>query len=247
MLINLESSGQSKTHNFEIEFNNFQLKRDKEYEIGLIQSSLWYSWYNVRSSFSNNQIRYSPDGGSTFYNVNFDDGIYSVSAINDKLHSVMKANNHFTIVAGVDTFNISITPNYTTGKVNVEVSNSYQLDFTTSLLRELLGFNSIIVSTTQEGNNLANITRDVNQIQIHCSIVNGSYSNSSSSDIIYAFVPSSSPSSLIDIQPTFPVYLPINTRNNIQRIRMSITDQRNREIDLNGEQTSYLLELKEKK
>ena len=248
MLINLESSSTSQTsHNFVVNFSSFELEPDTEYEIGLIQSSIWYSWYNISSAFGNNQLRYSPDGGANFYNVNFDDGIYSVSAINQKLQSVMKANNHYSVVNGIDTFNISITPNYTSGKVSVEVSNNYQLDFTTSTLRDLLGFTSLVVSTTQEGPYLADITRGVNQIQIHCSLAEGSYSNSEASDILYAFVPNSSPSTLINIQPTFPVYVPINTRNNIQSIRMRITDQQQRILDLNGEQVSYLMELRKRK
>jgi hypothetical protein len=245
MLINLESSSTSQTtHNFVVNFNSFELDPESNYEIGLIQASIWYSWYNISSSFTNNQLRYSPNNGANFYNVVFDDGIYSVSAINQKLQSVMKANGHYSVVSGIDTFNITITPNYTSGKVNVEVSNNYQLDFTTSTLRDLLGFTSIVVSSTQEGTYLADITRGVNQIQVHSSLAEGSYSNSEASDILYAFVPNSSPSTLIKIQPTFPVYLPINTRNNIQNIRMRITDQQQRTVDLNGEQVSYLIELR---
>jgi len=247
MLINLESSGKAQTHNFVVDFNNFELDPESQYECGLIQASLWYSWYNISSAFGNNQLRYSPNSGTNFYDVDFDDGIYSVQAIEEKLHSVMKANNHYSVVNGIDTFNISIVPNYTSGKVRVEVSNNYQLDFQTSYLKSLLGFGNIIVSSTQEGTNLADITRGVNQIQIHCSLAEGSYSNSESSDILYAFVPNSSPSTLINIQPTFPVYLPITTKDNIQNIRMRITDQQQREIDLNGEQVSYLMELRKRK
>ena len=151
MLINLESSGKPKTHNFVVDFNNFELDQDSDYEVGLIQASLWYSWYNISSAFGNNQLRYSPNSGTNLYDVDFDDGIYSVDAIEAKLHSVMKANNNYSVVNGIDTFNISIVPNYTSGKVRVEVSNNYQLDFTTSTLRDLLGFTSLVVSTTQEG------------------------------------------------------------------------------------------------
>ena len=97
MLINLESSSTSQTtHNFVVNFSSFELEPDTEYEIGLIQSSIWYSWYNISSAFGNNQLRYSPDGGVNFYNVDFDDGIYSVSAINQKLQSSLLAQHTVT-------------------------------------------------------------------------------------------------------------------------------------------------------
>ena len=248
MLISLESSQTNQpSHNFSVNYSNFELDREKKYEIGLIQASIWYSWYNIDSDFNNNQLRYSADNGATFNTVSFDNGIYSVSAINETLQSAMKANGDYSVVNGVDTFNITISPNYTSGRVQVLISNNYQLDFTTSSLRELLGFSSIVITTTQEGAYLADLTRGVNSIQIHCSIAEGSYSNSEASDIIYSFVPNSSPSSLINIQPTVPVYLPLNTTNHIQNIRIKITDQQQRILDLNGENTSFLLHLREVK
>ena len=248
MLISLESSQTNQpSHNFLVNYSNFELDGENEYEIGLIQGSIWYSWYNISSDFNNNQLRYSADNGSTFNTVTFDDGIYSVSAINDRLANSQKANNHYSVVNGIDTFNITISPNYTSGKVMVTVASGYQLDFTTSSLRDLLGFSSIVVTSTQEGAYLADITRGISAIQIHCSIAKGSFTNSESSDIIYSFVPNSSPSSLINIQPTVPVYLPLNTTNHIQNIRIKITDQQQRALDLNGENTSFLLHLRKVK
>ena len=86
MLISLESSQTNQpSHNFLVNYSNFELDGENEYEIGLIQGSIWYSWYNISSEFNNNQLRYSADNGSTFNTVTFDDGIYSVNAINDRI------------------------------------------------------------------------------------------------------------------------------------------------------------------
>ena len=50
----------------------------------------------------------------------------------------------------------------------------------------------------------------------------------------------------MDVFPNHILYLPINTSNQIQSIRMNITDQLNREVNLQNEATTYLLHLRKK-
>ena len=109
--------------------------------------------------------------------------------INDFLQQKMKSDGNYTVVNGVDVFDISITPNYTTLRAVVTVSNNYQLDFTTSNLRSLLGFASIIVSTSQSGSSQVDITRGVNSLVIKSDLVKNSYDNGVASDILYSFSP----------------------------------------------------------
>ena len=89
----------------------------------------------------------------------------------------------------------------------------------------------------------ADITRGVDRVLIHCSIVGGSYENSFESDVIYSFVPNVSPGSILDIQPFHPIYLPLKD-NVIRKIRVRITDQNDRLIDLNGQHVDYLLNIR---
>ena len=251
MLLKLDSSTTTqKSHNFNIEYSNLALEKDAMYQIGLVKASIWYSFSNIRASFGNNTIEYSRDGGANWETaITFVDGIYSVDAINSYIHSILLQRNHYTVVDGVNTFHIVVKANYTTLKVDIELSNSYQLRFGNSKINELLGFDNSqsVLTATTSGNNLANITRDVNSLHIHCSIATGSYENSATSDLIYSFVPNVTPGSLMDISPNKVLYVPINTSNNIYNIRMSVTDQLNREVDLNGEKTTYLLELRKVK
>ena len=44
--------------------------------------SMTYSWYNIRSDYKNNKIKYTHDG-STWQTITFTDGLYSYSDIND--------------------------------------------------------------------------------------------------------------------------------------------------------------------
>ncbi len=250
VLIKLDSSTLSQPgEDFSVTFNNFQLDPSKKYELCLTFASFFYSFYNISSEFSNNQLRYSNDGGTTFYNINFDNGIYSISAINNKIAAVLDANGHTVTVNGIKQYPITITPNFTTLKCDCTINNSliggsnFQLDFTTSLLRDLLGFTSIVVSTTQSGANPADITRGSNSLCIRCSAITGSWENSNSSNVLYGFVPNSSPGSLISLAPTVYQYLPLAT-NELNRIRMTLTNQIGEIQKLNGEHATYILDLR---
>lgn len=220
------------------------LEQNKKYMVALINANLWYSWHNVSSAFGNNTLRYHND--TEWKIVQIPNGIYQLTDINDYLHEEMIANSDYTTDAsGENVFDIEILPNYNNGKCKVILTNNYQLDLSYSLLNELLGFESQIVDETMEGENPVDITRGVNSLMVHCSIASGSYENSYGSDIIYSFVPRSSPYSNIEVAPYFPIYLPINEYKNIFDIRMRLTDQKGRRIDLNGEITTYILHIKE--
>lgn len=108
----------------------------------------------------------------------------------------------------------------------------------------LLGFEpEIIDKDKSESKYKADITRVVDRILIHCSIVGGTYENSFKSDVIYSFVPNNSPGSKLDIQPFYPIYLPLK-ETMIRKIRIKITDQNARPIDLNDQHVDYLLNIR---
>jgi len=250
VLLKLDSSTtKQNSQNFTIQYPggltlNTDPNRTKTYEVALITANLWYSWHNIDADFSNNTLRYY--NGSTWKNVTIPDGIYDISAINDYLHQEMKANGDSTTnAAGEDIFDIEIVPNFNTLRCKVEISNSYQLDLSVSSLNSLLGFASKIVTATEEGTNGVDITRGVNSLVIHCSIVTGSYENSTGSDVLYTFVPRSSPGSNIEVSPNYPIYLPLSESRQIMSINMRITDQQGRLINFNGENVTYVIHIRE--
>ena len=159
----------------------------------------------------------------------------------------MLANGDVPTVNGAPQYNIIVAPNYSTLKVDITAKNNYQLKFNSSM-NELLGFDNSqrTVSTTTSGNNVANITRSVNSLSIKCSIATGSFENATTSDVIYTFIFNVGPGSLQEIAPNQILYVPINTYNEIQSIRMRLTDQLGRPVDLNNEPTTYLLHLRKK-
>ena len=61
--INREKRGTSRPGDFTIEFNpSLKLDPDMKHELALDRLSMTYSWYNIRSDYGNNKIKYTHDG-----------------------------------------------------------------------------------------------------------------------------------------------------------------------------------------
>lgn len=86
--VNREKKGNDTPSDFTIKFNP-PLKLDPEmsHSIALDRLLMIYSWYNIRSSYKNNKIKYSHDGGTSWQTITFVDGAYSYSDINDCVYA----------------------------------------------------------------------------------------------------------------------------------------------------------------
>jgi len=249
--IKLDSSSLNQdSDNFTITFGNPIIlntstneQEKSKYEIALITADLWYSFSNISQELQNNTFKYY--NGSAWKTVTLPNGNYQVSDINDFLEVTFDQNNDFTTdIDGNVTYNIVLAPNIVTLKVELAIKNGYKLDLTTSKLNELIGFNQAIYDTTTSSTNRVDITRGVNSLSIHCSIAGGSYDNNLGSDILYSFVPQTGRGSSIHIEPNYPIYLPLNEEQYINRIQMRITDQLNRKVSFNGEPVTYFLHIR---
>ena len=189
----------------------------------------------------NNAIwRYSVDLGVTWIQHTIPDGLYSIDSLNEYFADTITAD-------GNNPAFLKLEANYSTFRCIFTLNAGYQMDLTRSRLNELLGFNQQIITATKQGENNVNITNNINSISIHCSVVdsNNSFLNNQPTDAIYSFMPRSGPSTLLDVRPLHLIYLPITTKN-LTSIRMSVINQLNEIINLNGEHTSFVLHIREK-
>ena len=248
-LIKLDSSSTNgKPENFTTTFSNFLLEKNVDYEVGLISLSMNYSYPNVSSTNGNNTVEYSPNSGTNFYTVTIPDGNWSVTSLNDYINGVMKSNGHSNVVNSVDVFDVTISPNFNTGLVDITLTNNYHLRFTSSTFHNLLGFNSVTLTTTSSSTKAVDITNGITSLNIRASIATGSIdANGNNSDILFSFTPTVSPYSYISINPTNPIYVPINTHNQISQITMRVTDNLNRDIDLRNEPVNYMIHIRKVK
>ena len=243
ILLNLSSDSKmasETTDNFTVNFSP-SVPISGNWTVALQSASLWYSWYNISGDYGNQTFRYY--NGVAWKDITITSGLYGLPDINTFVQAAMKANGDYT--AGTpDVFDITLTPDYNTFKCLITVSGGYQVDLTVGNLYKLLGFTAIIVTTSQEGLNNVNITNGIDKVLIHVDCVTGSYNGNTTSDVIYGFSPNVSPSSLIEIVPYQLINLPVNKSGYLNYVRIYITDQQNRRLNLNGETVSLGLILK---
>ena len=87
--INGEKTGENRPDNFLIKFNPpLNLDRYKKHSLAIDRLTMTYSWYNIRSEYKNNTIKYTNDGG-----VN---GMYSYTDIHEYVEQYLNKQNHHT-------------------------------------------------------------------------------------------------------------------------------------------------------
>lgn len=226
---------ETKENDFEINYAN-PIKLNGEHKIALAGATLWYSWHNISSKFENNKLKYF--NGKDWNTLTFPDGIYDADELNNYLEDVFQCNG--------ENCSILFDVNNATNRFILVLNDSkYAVDFNEGKLHELLGFEK---KEYKDKINHAllpgNITRDVDRVLIHCSIISHSYQNNRMSDVIYSFTPKVSPGELINLEPFQLKYLPLNCTGYIYSIRIRITDQLDRLIDFNGENLTFELFIK---
>ena len=227
--------GSGRSENFKVDFNPpLEMNIHDTYEMALISAEIWYSWHNITNE--NNTFVYAANNEAR--KVRIPPGAYNIANINDTIHDFMRQN-------GDNEEGITITPNYNTLKSKLELKLDYAVDFRVSSIRSVLGFGNILArgNRIHESENIVNIT-NINTVQIHCNLIEGSYINGSSSDLLYTFSPNVSPGFLIQLSPSQKMYVPLKRIDLIDNIRISLKDQDGNFINLNNERTTYFIHLR---
>ena len=101
--VDRQKIGQNKAEDFIIDIDPvLKLQNNMTHEIALDKATMTYSWHKISDQYQNNQIKYSPDGGTSWQTAKFVDGMYTYSDLNDYLHQYMKNKGHFTTDAKKD-------------------------------------------------------------------------------------------------------------------------------------------------
>ena len=222
------------------------LDESKQYEAALLSIDLFNSIPNITNV--NNVLKYSKDKGVTWVTIQLDTGSYELSAISNEIQRLMVINGDYDPDADNPYF-IAITANLSELKSIKHISNDlYEIDFNVpNSIGSVLGFtNETIRLGYNESPNIVNIIQ-VNSILVNLDIISGSYVNGSASPTIYSFYPNVSPGYKIVERPSPSlVFYPV-LRNEINSMRVWLTDQNNESIDLRGEQITVRICIREVK
>ena len=241
---NVKDQGNNTPQNFITKFN-IPIILDRNYQYVVVLNriiNMSFTWFNVNSSYNNQLIKYSSDNGSTFNDITFPAGVWNYTDFNTYIKDITKIvkdganNNEYPITLEFDN---------TTFRVTVTLANNYQLDLTASNFNELIGFEKeVLKSENNVGPKVPNLSQDTDILNIHCDLINDSLVDDQDTDIIYSFSTSVlRPSYSFTLEPRRVTYNPTN-KNIIDSIRIHITDEKRRLIDLNGAETSFSLILK---
>lgn len=227
--IDFVSSGDSlgKPWNHSFQFTP-SINLPEKSSIALNGIRMWNNLRNISATRGNNTFKYSIDG-ITYKTVVLQDGTYSIENINTAVQGLITAQGD------VGT-NVIITGNYSTLKCDITLLGGYTIDFTTSTIRNILGFDAVIVNSSSSGANVVDITNGITSFSVNLNIIDpeGSFLNGKSSDSVFVFSPDVSPGSLINQQPSNLLYIPISSTS-IQRFSITLTDQNGRLLTDLGE------------
>ena len=231
----------TQSHDFTVRFNpGIELDNNKNYQLALGSISMSYSWYNVSSDYNNNILKYSQDSGKTWHTITIPNGNFSYKQLNSYIQSVIVSNGH-----AKDGFKIKFVS--ALFKVLLTLKSGFQVDLKTGDFGKLLGFEKKIYTASGYSPKLPDITRKVDNVLIHTNLISDSNVSSNKLDVIYKFSVDNLPLSYpFHIEPRHLFFNKINT-NRIREVRIYITDELNRPLDLNNVPISLVLVIQEVK
>ena len=220
------------------------LDKNKNYVAAFKSLFTYNSVPNITQS--NNKFRYSSDNGSTYKTIILPIGAYEVTEINSEIQRQMILNDDYD--KSNDSFFIEISFDKPTQKATIDIKHDdYIVDINCeNSVGTSLGFtdNMMLNKGFHISQNIIDI-EPVNTILVHCNLISGSYINNKLSQVIYAFTPKVSPGYKI-IEKPFPEYdyFGIPKYEKIRTVRVWLTDQNNKLIDLRGEKITVCILIK---
>ena len=210
---------------------------DGDYTIALRSFITYYSIDNVNNT--NNKIIYFD--GLLWKEIVFPNGLYEINQINDEIVRQLSLELDFTDSSQSP---IILEPNEATGHSIIRLTNGYKIDFTqANTLRELLGFESkILTNSYNHSKNKVNIT-SINRINICCDCVVGYMKNGAPSNILASIAINEIPHAKIWREPPHPLYVHIY-KEKLDFIEFWLEDDHGNIIDNNGEIVSMILHIK---
>ena len=207
------------------------LNPKKKYKMALMRLETYYSIPNITTD--NNTFVYAV--GTELKTIILPVGSYEIKQINSEIQRQLEQNGDYDSVNKQPFIEIGANTATLCSYIRITHSNCAVL-IGGSTIRTILGFTEPVSLSKgyHESDNIVNIM-PVNSIMVNCDIIGGSYVNESEKPVIYSFFPNVSPGYKIVEIPRQLVYLPVIATDRIPNIRVWLTDQDGKSIDLRGE------------
>ena len=177
--MNSKNSKTNKPNRFKYDLiDKLDLKNPNK-NMALGSLSIYYTWKNVKSTYSNNKFKISaPTWNETF---DLPDGSYNIPEIQDYIEYIIK--KHETIG---ETAPILIYANTKTNRIVFKTKTGYKLEL---LLKETMKLFESTKDPIDADKNSENVPRleNVEVVLVHCNLVNNSYQQHLR--VLFTFVP----------------------------------------------------------
>ena len=161
--------------------------------------------------------------------------MYSYSDINDYIHQYMAQKSHHSIDSkGAKVYSINLTFILSTYRVLISLDGDYQLDLRGTDFGDLIGFEKKLVTKTEYGTRLPNITKSIDSLSINTTAMKDSVVNGVNTNTI-AVIPTDNltRSFPFTFEPRRQLYFSVSS-NYISEMRIYITDSLGKPVNLNG-------------
>lgn len=204
-----------------------ELDPSAQYALGMIGLYTYYTIPNVVEGA--NKFYYDKDDKVITIPV----GSYEISDIEEYINAVLNKEDAVTLKPNNNTLQCEVKSKFI---INFEHGDS---------IGTMLGFSRKKLNANEKhASDLPVKIVKVVTIRIECSITTSAYYDARLSHTLYEFSPQVAPGFSINIEPTNIIYLPVNKRDTIDNITLSLLDQEGRPVDFRGEQIVIRLELK---
>ena len=157
----------------------------------LANLSIYYTWKNIKSEYSNNKFKISaPTWNDTF---DLPDGSYSIAEIQDYFEFMIK--KHKTLTENLP---VQIYPNKIKNRIVFKIKTGYKLELLTPETMKLLGSGKKDVDKDKDGENVPKL-KSVEVVLVHCNLVKNGYQRTSK--VLFTFLPNKQFRQLINISP----------------------------------------------
>ena len=165
--------------------------------MALGNSSIYYTWQNVKSTYNNNKFKISaPTWNETFH---LPVGSYNISEIQNYIDYIIK--KHKTIG---ETSPILIYANIRNNRIVFKIKSGYKLELLSKETMKLLGSTNDIIDSDRNSENVPRL-ENAEVVLVHCNLVNNSCQQASR--VLFTFVLTEQYGQLISISPHSLLFL----------------------------------------
>ena len=172
IFMNTENNKTNESNKSIYQFTDkLNLKTPNKKNIVLVSLSIYYTWKNIKSTYSSNKIKISAPTWNDKFNL--PDGSYSISDIQDYFEFIIK--KHETLTENPP---VQICPNKIKNRIVFKIKTGYKLELLSPETMKLLGSTNKDVDKDKDGEDVPKI-ESVEVVLVHCNLVNDSYQQAS--------------------------------------------------------------------